>query len=365
MSTTLDQKELAHWLAFSKINSVGPIRWQRLLNYFNSLNQAWTADLTELRHSGIEEAIANKIIEQRKSITPEKEYQNFLSSGYGITTINDEQYPALLKKIYAPPPLLYYRGSMEDLGTCIAIVGTRNMTTYGQKITREISFDLAQAGITVVSGLALGVDACAHQAALDANGKTLAVLGSGVDCLSPASNANLGKRIIEKSGAVISEFALGTPPHKANFPQRNRIIAGMSKTIVITEAAKKSGALITAAFAIEENREVCAVPGPIYHPTSQGPHQLIATGAKLITSAQDIIEFLELENLEAQKIITKIYPETEIEKIIYESIKAEPAHVDKIARLAKLDISVINSTLAIMEIKGIIKQTTNNHYIAC
>ena len=266
----------------------------------------------------------------------------------------------MLKEIYAPPPILYYQGNFDTNNEILfSVVGTRKISPYGRQVTEQIVYNLAANGLNIVSGLALGIDACAHQAALNANGKTIAVLGCGLNQIYPVSNQQLAKKIIAAGGTIISEFPLGTPPYKSNFPQRNRIISGLSFGTLVTQANLNSGALITAQFALEQNREVFAVPGDINRLGSQGPNQLIKNGAKMVSAAGDILEFLNIKRVNNIKTANKILPQTQEEKNILEALINEPQHIDKIAQLVRLDISVVSATLTVMEMKGLVKNLGN------
>ncbi len=364
MSIHNKKNELKFWLAINKISAIGPIRFRRLFDYFTDLENAWTASFNEILKAGIEEKIANQFINERRNISPNFELEKLEKLNAKAITIADSYYPKLLKEIYAPPPLLYFLGSLDfNNDFLLAIVGTRKISGYGRQATEQITKEIVCAKMAVVSGLALGVDACAQQTTLNFGGKTIAVLGSGIDKIYPASNRQLAEKIVEKNGAIISEFAPGTLPYKSNFPQRNRIISGLSLGTLVIEASQKSGALITAKYALEQNREVFAVPGNIFSINSLGPNDLIKRGAKVVTCASDILEALNLEQANDYKIIKKIIPENENEKKLLELIGNEPVHVDKITQYARLDISCVNSTLSIMEMKGMIKNLGNQKYI--
>jgi len=253
----IEKNGLKYWLAFNQITAIGPIRTQRLLDYFGQLKNAWQANKTELLKAGLEEKIVNELIKKRQEIEPENELKRLEKSASQIITLFDENYPKLLKEIYAPPPLLYYLGRLDlNNDFPLAVVGTRKISDYGRQITQQIVGELVDCGLTIVSGLALGIDATAHQAAVKLGGKTIAVLGSGIDQIYPASNHNLTRKIIESGGAIISEFPIGMPPLKHNFPQRNRVISGLSLGVLVTEAGEKSGALITTKYALDQNREI-------------------------------------------------------------------------------------------------------------
>lgn len=277
-------------------------------------------------------------------------------------TQNDQNYPALLAKIYGPPKQLYIRGTLPPADSLyFAVVGTRLMSPYGKQVTHEIVRELARAGVVVVSGLALGIDGEAHRAALEVNGRTIAVLGSGIDRASvyPPEHRGLADQIVESGGAVLSEYPPETTPTKYSFPERNRIIAGMSVGVLVVEAKEKSGALITAQFALDEGREVCAIPGPITGETSRGPNALIATGARLVTGAPDILELLGMKEA-PRRTAPKLEP---TETIIWNALSREPIHIDALVAATKLDIAALTSTLAIMEINGLVKNLGGMHFI--
>ena len=364
MSNQIPKNELKYWLAFNQINEIGPVRFQKILAYFPNLKTAWQAPIKDLREIGLEPKIIEQIKIKHQEISPEEELEKLQAKKINVVTILDDNYPKLLKEIYAPPPLLSYLGTLglNDQNP-LAVVGTRKMTSYGQQVTQKIVSDLASAGLTIISGLALGVDACAHQTALAVGGKTAAVLGHGLDQIYPMSNRLLAKKILQNNGALISEFPLGMLPFKSNFPQRNRIIAGLSLGTLVVEAGLKSGALITAQFALEQNREVFAVPGDINRFGSQGPNQLIKNGAKMVSAADDILEFLNIKQIKNFNLANKILPQTEEEKIIQKALANEPRHIDKIAGLVRLDISVVSATLTMMEMKGLVKNLGNQTYI--
>ncbi|MBI2624262.1 DNA-protecting protein DprA [Candidatus Parcubacteria bacterium] len=271
----------------------------------------------------------------------------------------DSRYPTLLAEIAQPPQTLYVRGSLEALAApCLAVVGTRTPSAYGKQIAPMLVAALTRAGITIVSGLAIGIDTLAHEAALESGGKTVAVLGSGVDETSvyPPENRTLVRRIVEAGGAVISEFPEGTEPKPFHFPQRNRVIAGLSRGVLVIEAREKSGALITANFALEENRDVFAVPGPITVPTSAGPNRLIASGAQAILNADDILEAWHLTELPLPTQIRR--PDAPL----LEYFPATPIHVDELVRSSGLDVAEVNVELAKLELAGYIRNLGGGVY---
>jgi len=352
--------------AFNLIDGMGPIAFKKLLAHFNSLEQAWSAEVNEFRQSSLDNYLIEQIKKQRPQINPDWQMELLAKENIDLITISDRNYPKLLKEIYAPPALLYIRGKFEpDDEFSLGIVGTRKLSLYGQQITPLITADLAQAGLTIISGLAKGIDTLAHQASLEVNGRTVAVLGSGLDKASiyPLANQWLAEEISQQ-GAVISEFPIGTKPLAQHFPQRNRIISGLSLGILVIEAAEKSGALITAKDALEQNRDVFAIPGSILAKNSLGPNNLIKMGAKLVSQANDILEELNLALLtQPDKRNKKILPGNPAEALILKQLSDEPIHIDKIIMQTKLSTATINSTLTLMQMKGKVRNLGGNNYV--
>ncbi|MFZ5559523.1 MAG: DNA-processing protein DprA [Patescibacteria group bacterium] len=284
----------------------------------------------------------------------------------GKITLQDKEYPSILKQIHDPPKELYIKGEIINQDkVAVAVVGTRKYTQYGKQVTFDIAGKLAKLGITIVSGLAKGIDTFAHQAALENGGRTIAVLGSGLDKKSfyPSSNYHLSEKI-SQHGAVISEYPPGTWGTQFTFPQRNRIISGLSLGVVVVEAPEESGALITAALALDQNREVFAIPGSIYEKNSYGTNQLIKMGAKLVTDVEDILEELNLSHLLTTKK-KRIKPENKEEEIIISILSAQPTHIDEIIKKSGLPASIVNSTLVILELKKAVRNLGRNNYILC
>lgn len=346
------------------VPSVGAIRLKKILIYFESPEKAWQANKIELKKAELEDSVINEIIEARKIIDPDKEFNKLGKENINIITLTDASYPARLKEIYDAPPILYIKGEIKpEDKLAIAVVGSRKISSYGRQATSRFTSELAQNGITIISGLAYGVDTLAHETALQANGRTIAVLGSGLNTqnIYPPINQKLAEKIIE-NGAVLSEYPFGTPATPQNFPARNRIVSGLSLGVLIIEAAEKSGALITAEHALSQNREIFAVPGSIYNPNSVGPNNLIKKGAKLVLTCQDIFEELNLDTT-TMATSAKANPETKEEKIIYALLSNESTHIDKIMILSKLDAATANATLTIMEINGLVKNLGGMNYI--
>lgn len=283
---------------------------------------------------------------------------------YHQVFITDKHYPRRLKEIHSPPKVLYIRGSLPQCLECtLAVVGTRKTSPYGRAVTPELVSALARSGIVIVSGLALGIDALAHQAALDAGGQTIAVLGCGIDAIYPIANRRLGLEIIKRGGAVISEYPPGTPPLKQHFPARNRIISGLSRGVLVIEGAEDSGSLITAKFAVDQNRDVLAVPGNIMSATSTGPNNLIKMGARAVTSAHDVLEALDLELADRYRENTRVIPATAEEEKLLACMGHEAVHIDEIIQKSKLNTSIINSALTMMEMKGIVRHLGGMYYV--
>jgi DNA processing protein len=283
--------------------------------------------------------------------------------GVKVFTYKDEEYPSRLKEIYDYPPLLYVRGELLPQDEwCLAVVGTRRATVYGRQVTEEIVADLAQSNITVVSGMAKGIDTIAHQAALDAGGRSIAVFACGLDTVYPGENAELARNVMQH-GALISEYPLGTKPKPDNFPRRNRIMSVMSLGVLVVEAGETSGAMITAQFALEQNREVFDIPGSILSPASLGTNHLIQEGAKLVRDYTDILEELNLMTVARQIEMKEILPVSDTESRLLKHLGAEPTHIDEVCRNSGLPISTVSSALAMMELKGMVKQMGSMSYI--
>ena len=279
--------------------------------------------------------------------------------------LQDKDYPAILKEIHDPPKQLYIKGEIINQDkVAVAVVGTRKYSQYGKQVVYDIAGKLAKLGITIVSGLASGIDTFAHRAALENNGRTIAVLGTSMDKKSfyPSSNYSLSEKIA-KNGAVITEYPPGTRGTQFTFPERNRIVSGLSLGVVVVEAPEQSGALITAALALEQNREVFAIPGSIYNENSKGTNQLIKMGAKLVIDVEDILEELNLSHLMEKPKRKEYKPENKEEEIIISFLSAQPTHIDEIIKMSKLNTSTVNSILMILEMKGVIRNLGRNQFI--
>ncbi len=358
----MDDKK--YWIGFNLIKGIGAVRMQALIQHFGDLELAWKAAPAELAEAGLGLKLIERIVQARENVDLDKVWKKIEAQDIHILTWEDESYPQRLKEIDQPPPVLYIRGEyLQDDLFAVAIVGTRRVTAYGRQITEEISAFLAANGITVISGLARGVDAIAHQTALQAGGRTIAVLGSGVDKIYPPEHRRLAEQMMER-GAIMSDYAPGTPPDASNFPPRNRIISGLSLAVVVIEAGETSGALITAEFAAEQGREIFAVPGSILAPQSKGTNKLIQRGALPLLSVDDLMQALDLTRVGEQKAARKIIPANETEARLMTVLGAEPLHVDDIRNQTELPIEKVSAALALMELKGMVRQVGGMNYVA-
>jgi len=357
-------------LGFSHFSKIGPQKIIKLEKYFGSPAKAFWASALELERAGINSPLINEFTKWRANFNPETVEASLKQEQIEYITYNNIRYPSILKEIAAPPYIIYYRGNVKLLSAInyqsLAVVGSRKHSAYGEKIISNLLPAVIENRIMIISGLALGIDALAHKIALGCNGATIAVLGSGLDRASiyPPANRSLAAQIINSGNLLISEFPPLTPPLKQNFPQRNRIISGLCQATLVIEADLKSGSLITANYALEQNREVLAIPGNIFSDYSCGTNNLLKLGAKTITEASDILEIFDIETAVASSKKRgpkeKILFSSEPEKVIYQIIsraheRGEKISIDEIINLSKLDTSVINSTLTILELRGVAK----------
>ncbi|MBN1373191.1 MAG: DNA-processing protein DprA [Anaerolineaceae bacterium] len=352
----------AYWVGFNLVKGIGAVRLRGLLDFFGNLETAWDAPGDALMAAGLTPKLIEGLGRVKAENLIERAWNYIERLDIGVLTWDDPAYPSRLKQIDQPPPVLYTRGGFavqDDLA--VAIVGTRRVTSYGRQAAEEIAAFLAHHGITVVSGLARGVDGVAHDAALKAGGRTLAVLGSGVDRIYPPEHLRLAERI-EKQGAVISDYPPGTPPESTNFPPRNRIISGLTLATVVIEAGLESGALITATFAAEQGREVFALPGSIYAPQSKGANRLLRDGAQLLLEPGDILEALNLQRAEQHQQARLMLPEDGVEASLVGVLESEPLHVDEICAQSGLPIDQVSATLTIMELKGMVRHMGGMNY---
>ena len=316
---------LKDWISLWRVSGIGPKNFQKLLSHFENPSAVFRATAESLKQAGISQNLANAIIDSKSnnSAEPDLNWLNSADNHY-IITISCPEYPSLLKQTDTPPPLLYVHGNLSVINDPqLAIVGSRSPTQSGISNAYEFAKHLGQTGLCITSGLALGIDGIAHQGALDANGPTIAVIATGIDRVYPAKHRDLAHQIVE-NGAIISEFPVGTQPRSGNFPRRNRIISGLSYGTLVVEAALRSGSLITARIASEQGREVFAIPGSIHNPLARGCHQLIRQGAKLVETAQDILE--EMSAVIDLSEIDKPIPEEIIEENQNTALNNDPEH---------------------------------------
>lgn len=332
-------------------------RYTDLLSLYQRTKDLFAISPTMLRHYGWSDELSSAYISWLKQFDLKKVLTHLQKQEIRVVGLDEDAYPTLLRHIYDPPLALFIRGTLEPDALMLGVVGTRKMTAYGRRVTHDLVSDLAKHGITIVSGLAFGIDAQAHRATLHEGGTTIAVLGGGVDdqTITPAAHTSLAQDICRGGGAIISEYRPGTIPTKYSFPKRNRIIAGLCSGLLVIEAAHKSGALITADCALEAGRDVFAVPQNITSPTSQGTLGLIKRGATPISSAHDILDILDVPLHELHRESVHVLPTSALEEHILASLTHEGLHIDDVARITKLSSAEISSTLTTMEMKGLVK----------
>jgi DNA processing protein len=318
------------WVGFNRVPGIGPARLENLLNVFGDIEAAWNASATDLEKAKLAPRYVQALLEARDTLDLDEEMESIEEAGFHVVTWHDKEYPERLRETGAPPPVLYIWGQLE---------------------MRDL-----------ISGLARGIDGISHKAALDAGGRTIAVLGSGLDEIYPPEHRNLAEKIA-KSGAVVSDYPMGTKPEGRNFPPRNRIISGLSLAVVIVEAGEGSGALITADFAAEQGRELYAVPGSLYSRASRGTHALLLSGARPLTSVDDLLEGLNLDLVARHEQAEQELPEDEKERSVYKALTSDPIHVDEIQLRCGLPVSEVTATLALLELKGRVQQVGGMQYI--
>lgn len=346
-------------------SGIGPVRFARLLEVCGSARGAWQATDLQMAMAGLERRTIGSLKRLRLEITPDLALARLRRAGMDALTLQDDAYPRNLHEVPDPPAVLFTRGRLapsDDLA--VALIGTRRATAYGRAVADRLASELAAAGVTVVSGLARGIDTVVHAATLRAGGRTLAVLGNGLDSVYPPENAALARRIVDTDrGALVSEFGPGIPPDAVNFPRRNRIIAGLSRVSVIVEAGERSGALITADFALEQGRDVLVVPGPILSPASAGSNALLKQGAVPVTCTRDILDVLEVDpGLGGQPPAQQLPIMTVPESAVWEALGDQPAHVDELARGLRLRTNEVSATLVMLEMKGLARQVGSMVY---
>ena len=354
-------EELFYWLALSLTPGVGSTLIRRLLDRFKTPEAVFHAPAKELlKIEGLGEKVVGEIRKGPLEKAVKKELTLLKEVGGTILTLKDDTYPKRLRDIYDPPALLYVRGELKrEDELAVSIVGSRKTSPYGRWITEKVSQELARHGVTIISGMARGIDSLAHWGAISGGGRTIAVLGCGVDVIYPSENRKLFEKIIEQ-GAILSEFPMGSPPEGGHFPRRNRIISGLSLGVVVVQAGERSGSLITAGYALEQGREVFAVPGNVGAEGSRGTNQLIKEGAKVVESSEDILEEILPQWRREENIEPKVggpgHTLTGEERVLYELLGETPLHIDEIIRESRIDPGGVSSLLLNLELKGLITQ---------
>jgi len=357
-------EDLKYWVGFNLVSGIGPVRLRAVLDTFQDLRSAWVAKPAQLKAAGLGDRLVQRLVDTRRSTDLDQVLTSIQRQDIKVLTWADDRYPEPLRDIPQSPPVLYLRGKLSDQDLDgVGIVGTRRYTSYGRQVAEEVARFLAREGFTVVSGLARGIDGFAHRAALDGGGRTIAVLGSGVDQIYPPEHRELAGKIAH-AGCVISDYPLGTPPEGQNFPPRNRIISGLSRAVVVIEAGQRSGALITAKYAGDQGREVFAVPGPIYAPQSKGTNMLLKEGAHPILHPEDILDVLRLTGQGSPRLMQRELPANQAEADIFGALDLEPLHVNEISARVNMPVAQVTSTLAVMELKGLVRKTAGMEYRA-
>ncbi|MCX6019910.1 MAG: DNA-processing protein DprA [Chloroflexi bacterium] len=363
----MSSDSLPYFLVFARIRGVGPVRLRKLIAHFGSLEAAWRAEPFDVVRAGMDEKSVGAIAAAQRSLDPQREMEQVTAAGLRAFCWDDAEYPALLRHLNDPPPVLFVRGALtESDRVAVAIVGTRKATAYGREVAAMLSGELARRGVTVVSGLARGIDVVAHEAALAAGGRTVAVLACGAEQVYPPQHAGLAKRI-EAAGAVVSDYPVGAPPEPANFPPRNRIISGLSLGTVVIEADVRSGALITAEFAAEQGRDVFAVPGNIFSTASRGTNRLLASGAVPLLDVDALLEHLNLRSSGARDDASRSLPIVDgpfsaAERDLLLRMTHEPASVDELVRQLSVPAEQVIGLLVMLELRGAVRQAGLNRY---
>jgi DNA processing protein len=362
----LDDRERAYWVAFNRVPGIGVARFRLLLERFGSLAAAWQAPPRDLAQAGLDRRALDALLAARPQLRPERELERVGRLRAKVVTWHDAAYPPLLAAIPDPPPVLYVRGRLAA-DQALAIVGTRRATLYGRDAAERLAADLASAGLTIVSGLAKGIDTHAHRGALKAGGHTIAVLGHGIDTCYPPENRRLAAEIAER-GALVTDYAVGTSPLGENFPPRNRIISGLAAGVLVVEAGETSGALITSRYAAEQGRDVFAVPGPITAHASRGCHRLIQDGAKLVRTWEDVVAEWPAAWRRALRPVTTATPAAEGPRGVTESrllplLGDEPIAIDRVIAETGLPAGEVAASLMALELRGLVKQLAGQRYI--
>lgn len=341
----------------------GPARINLLRKYFGSAKDTWKANKKELLSVGLKEKVVNEFCSYREKFEFKDYFDKLKNLGIDYITIDEGDYPQNLLDLTNSPIVLYKKGEIKSSDTnAVAIVGTRKMTSYGREVAERFAGELASMGVTIVSGLARGVDTVSHRTALDVGGRTIAVLGCGLDIVYPPENIQLAKRIVEENGVMLSEYPLGYPALRNNFANRNRIVSGLARAVIVIEGERKSGTLLTASHAAEQGRQVFAIPGQITSPMSGAPHFLIKNGAKMATNVQDILEELDMQLKVNKDEVEKVLPSDKEEEKLLDVLANEPLHLDEIARILKVSVNNVSARLTIMELKGMVKNIGGGVY---
>ena len=360
--------EMKYWAALNRVPRLGTVRFRRLEAHFGDMEKAWRAGPGELRAAGMDGRVVREVAAARTRISPEVEMEGLERAGVSLVNWHQTDYPARLKEIADPPPLLYYKGTLLPTDErAVAVVGTRSPTTYGREVAASLCADLARNGITIVSGLARGIDGIAHRSAIESGGRTIALLASGLDIVYPREHAGLFNQS-QQQGAVVSEYPLGVRPDPRSFPRRNRLIGGMSLGTLVVEAGDASGARWTVHHALEQDREVFCVPGSTFSPVSRFTNRMIQGSAKLASSYTDVLEELNLSAVSSQIPLPLAEETADPDAIGAESaipghLSEEPLHIDDIRRIASQPIASVSSLLTMLELKGRVKQVGCMHYV--
>ena len=370
-----------YWVAFTRIPSIGPARTRTLQAAFGTMEAAWHATVDDLRAAGLDPRVVAQVRSRRPRIDPDDEMATLWRQGIGALPWTSPHYPDLLKAIADPPPVLFHRGDFrpEDR-RAVAVVGTRRATSYGRDACAALVAELAANGVTIVSGMARGIDGIAHRTALEAGGRTVGVMASGLDMVYPPEHRGLARRVAA-TGVLVSEHPPGGRPSSQTFPRRNRILSGLSLGVLVVEAPHASGAMWTVHWALEQGREVFAVPGSIFSPASQGVNRLVQDGAKLVLSPVDVLEELNLSTLAAPMPVSTTTPAPPPAKPVEAAprppataakgpegdllslLADEPRHVDEVCREAGLPITTVSGALTLLELKGLVRQVGAMHYV--
>lgn len=355
-------EEYIYWLVLGRNVRFSATLFHEVYALDMAIQEVFSSPEAKLKQLGLSDRCVTELLFARKTFKPERVLKELSSNKIEPVFYFENDYPGLLKQTYHPPFILYKKGTADLNQLCIGVVGSRKPTDYGVRATEKLAGDLAASGICVVSGLALGIDAIAHQAALNEGGPTIAVLGSGLNMIYPSTNFAIARAIVESGGAIISEYPFDVHPSRQSFAVRNRLISGMSQGLLVTEAATGSGSLITAKMALEQNREVFAVPGSIFNLNSVGTNSLVAAGAHITTSVQDIFDEFGISNPEIINRMRGITGNNEVESAIIKALEIEPKHIDQILILTGLTQSDISAAITIMEISAKVKHLGGNIY---